>query len=770
MMTQRKYMTVWLPLLLMLPLIGGCTGLRLLEEDQQLYTGSQVHIDKADDIREPRNIEAELSRVLRPRPNSSFLFMRPRLWMYQVAGEPTGRGLRYWMRERLGEEPVLFDQVSVERNLRLIDNRLYNMGYFEHSLNYEVSRDRRSASVDYFVDLAPPYRFGRLHPSEEDGMLPERINALLDNSLIRTGDLYSLEMLRQERRRIDNALKRQGYYFFHPDLLLFRADSAAGNRHVDIYVTIKENIPPQGRRQYRIGNIYIEADYMVAPDGNRSAADTLYLGDGLYFIDSQQQFSPQAITRAIYLHSGSIYNVEDHDRTLNHLLGLGTFRFVNLRFAERQREDDYLLDIRVLLSPTRPKSLSAELRGVTKSNHFAGPGLVLGFSNLNLFKGAEALDLSMNAAYEVLVGRQRSASLREFGLDGGLTYPRFILPFGWHTGRQVLSPKTRVSAGVNFLHRTDAFSLTTLRLQFGYTWNRRRSTQYRVSPLVFNSFILGNMTEPLEDEVVGGRLLREGLFEQFILGGQYSFIYNSRLEGVHGRDWYLRWDLDLSGNLAYLIHSLSGAGTDDRGNYAVFGQPFAQFARSEVDLRYYYELTEGQLLASRLILGAGFPYANSDMLPFVKQFVIGGSNSIRAFHPRTLGPGIYDQGEEEVTTFGIHRTGDLKLEINLEYRLAITGLLKAALFVDAGNIWRLEEDEQVPGGEFRSGEFIMQIAMGAGTGLRIDPGFFVLRFDFAFPLATPSTANGRYFDTVRLFDGRWLRENIVFNLGIGYPF
>jgi outer membrane protein insertion porin family len=756
---------------MMLMLLSSCSGLRGLEEGQQLYTGASIHFEEVEPFDEQRNVERELERVLRPKPNSTFLFMRPRLWMYQKAGEPAGKGLRHWMKNRFGEEPVLFEGVDVERNLRLIRNRLYNMGYFDAGLSFRLDTTSSKAHLHYNALLRPPYRFGDIFPVSEDTPMAEVINSVTEESLIITDEPYSLDVLKRERQRINNALKKQGYFYFHPDHMLFRADSSANYRTVDIYSTIKSDKPPVSERQYRIGNIYIHADYLTDASLGQPDPDTLVIDDGLFFFDAMQQFKPKTIARAIFFKKDSIYDIDDHDRSLNHLISLGTFQFVNMRFSARENEGVHYLDVRVLLTPIRRKSLTAEVRGVTRSNNFAGPGISASFTNHNLLKGAEVLKLAVNAAYETLIGRQVSASSREFGLDATLSFPRFVILFNRETYPEVLSPKTNISMGINFMGRTDAFNLTTMNAQYGYVWSHKPVNQFRVSPVAFSLYTLGVIDESIEGILVGGTLLRRGLFEQFVIGGQYSYVYNSRLQPDAGNDWYFHVNLDLSGNLAYLLmHNVMGVSPVDDNVYGLFNQGFAQYTRVDADLRRYFNMGGDRQLVSRLFIGTGFPYGNSDMLPYVKQYVIGGANSVRAFQPRSLGPGSYVPEGDSQAAYNIYHTGELKLEANLEYRFGISGIFKGALFADAGNIWRWKEVEEVPGGQFDVNSFYEQIALGVGTGLRIDAGFFLLRFDFAFPLANPTIDSKGFFDPVHLGRGEWRRDNLVFSLAIGYPF
>ena len=754
-----------------LVLLGSCSGLKRLEEGEQLYTGSRIQIEAVEPFDDDRNIERELDRVLRPEPNSTFLFSRPRLWLYQRAGEPTGKGVRHWMRNRLGEEPVLFNSDAVDRNLRLIENRLFNLGYYDALIVHDIDSTAQKASVDFSIRLEAPYRFGRVFPIDSDEKIAVAINSLSDESLINEGEPYSLELLKDERRRIDHALKRNGYFYFHHDQILFRADTSASHRTVDIYTVLKPDLPAAAARQYRIGKIRIDADYLAESINQDQHVDTIDLGDGIYFRDALLQFNPNTIRRAIFLRKDSIYDADDHNRTLNHLMSLGTFRFVNIRFSPRDQNGNHFLDVRILLTPIQRKSLSLEVRGVTKSNNFAGPGLEVSFTNHNLLKGAEALTISTNAAYEALIGRQASASAREFGMDASLSFPRFVLPFGWQTQPYVLTPKTNMSLGINFMGRTDAFNLTSINAQYTYLWNKGRTNQFRVSPVMFSLYRLGAVDESIEGILFEGTLLRRGLFEQFVIGSQYTYTYNSRLQPGPGNNWYFQMNLDLSGNLTYLLmNNVFGASPGDEGRYRIFNQSFAQYTRADADVRYYHSVGENSMLVSRLFLGAGLPYGNSDMMPYVKQYVIGGANSLRAFHPRSLGPGSYKPEDDLSSGYNLYQTGELKLEANIEFRFPVYSIFKGAVFVDAGNIWRLRDDEAVPGGKFETGTFPEQIALGTGAGLRVDAGFFLLRFDFAFPLANPAIESSGYFDPVRLHDRSWRRDHLVFNLAIGYPF
>lgn len=752
----------------------ACSNLRYLEDGQRLYTGHRLHIEAEEKTDERRMIEKELEAVIRPLPNQQFLFWKPRLWLFNVAGDPTGKGVRHLMKNRFGRPPVLYDPESANRNVRLVQNRLFNLGYFDAKVEFVEQFGERTASADYNIMLRRPYVFGTYHNLIGDTVLAASVNAMIPESKLRPGQAYRLEMLKAERIRIDRTLREEGYFYFHPDYILFRADSVAGSRVVDIYPSLKPDMPPRAAEKYRVGHVSIFIDYPGSASPGQGPGESMEVRDGLYLFERSGQFTPSLFERAVFLRFGDAYRASDHDRTLTHLTSLGIFQFVNMRFIPRYGATGNLLDVRVTLTPAPKKSLTAELIGVSKSNNFAGPGFKAAFTNINLFGGAEHLNAGINMSYETLLGGgEMRATSREFGVETSLDLPRFVLlPRFIKPPPTMYVPKTSISLSASRLSRTDAFTLTSARMQYSYDWNQRMTTRHRLSPLVLNLFVLGKVYQNIEKLVADGSLLRRGLFEQFILGAEYSLFYNTQHKeaGPATNDLYFNANVDLSGNVPYLLFGLFNFSRTHDGEYQVFSKGFSQFARTDFDFRYYRRFGDGQRLATRLLLGVGLPYGNSTSLPYLKLFTIGGSNSIRAFHPRTLGPGAYAPPDSLAGGFNIYQSGEIKLEMNAEYRFDITSILKGAIFADAGNIWRIQDDENTPGGQFRWSSFPGQIALGAGAGLRIDATLFILRFDFAIPLAIPYSGHDGFLDPVQPLNRQWRRDKLVFNLAIGYPF
>ncbi len=757
-------------IIVMVLVISSCSNLRYLDEGQKLYTGSKVKIESDEKISNKGDVVSELERVIRPQPNEKFLFWRPRLWFYNVAGEDPGNALTRYMRNRIGRPPVLFEDFSVDRSLQLMENRLFNMGFFDPQIDYQIKEREKRAGAEFTVTLKPAFTIAELLPIEPDNEIAKHINESLEESLIRPGRDYRLSILREERERITTHLKERGYFYFHPDFLLFRADTTGGEREVILSLTLKTNIPANAKESFHIRNIFINTAFTLIEE--QQINDTIYLEDGIYLLNNNGEFKPSTLKRAIFFEKDKLYNSRDHDLTLNHLMGLGVFKFVNLRFIEIRDDDKPYLDLRVQVTPMDKKSISAEIRGVTKSTNFAGPGLSLSFNNRNFLGGAENFTLNLDGAYETYMGkRETSASSWEAGASAELTIPRFVVPFGNGLLSPQFIPRTRFGLSFNFRSRTDAFSISSVRSNFGYLWNQSVTTQYRFNPFVFNVFSLGSVSEEYQQIFSEEVLFRRGLFEQFLLGSEFSYYYNSQLREHRKHAWYFNYNIDLSGNLAYLfIHGLNLGEEQEEGGYGIFNQSFSQYARNDFDLRYYLDMGSDRKLASRLAAGIGIPYGNSTTLPYVKIFTTGGSNSIRAFHPRSLGPGSYTSPDTLQTTFNIYQSGDIKLEANLEYRFSMTNIIKGAVFADAGNVWTLKERERTPGGKFDTSEFLGQMALGTGAGLRLNFTFFILRLDLAFPLAVPYDGSTRYFQSIRPLDRSWRRDNLLLNLAIGYPF
>jgi outer membrane protein assembly factor BamA len=600
--------------------------------------------------------------------------------------------------------------------------------------------------------------------------------------LLKPKQRYDLERMQAEHERIEAQIENFGLYYFDDRYLIFEADSTVGEKQVDLDLRLEPGIPQRAKRIFRLNEVNVYPNYVLSTD--TLAKSTTKVVNGFNYIDNAQKFRPSVITRVINLHKGDIYSREAQDLTLSHLMDLGTFKFVNIKFRD-VTTDSSRLDANIYLTPLKKKSIRAEAQAVSKSNNFVGPGLSLTFTNRNFLKGAELFQLKLNTSYEIQISKRVSGPLNSFelGLESSLTVPRFISPIRIDYSSRKYLPKTQIKLAFNLQNRVDYFRLNSFNLAYGYNWRETASKTHELFPIDINYVRTDKKSPDFETLLAGNTVLANSFEDQFIVGSRYTYTLNTQLnenplqkfeeKKIRVHSFYFSATADVAGNLLHAIQEKAHRSTE--GPFRLLGSPYSQYIRGDVDFRYYWQMDEQNKLATRLVLGTGYAYGNSETLPYIKQFSIGGSNSIRAFPARSVGPGTYDVRSEEnegSAVLFIDQRGDIKLEGNVEYRFDIIKSFKGAVFVDAGNIWLLKEDPDRPGGKFRRSTFLDELAVGTGLGFRFDFSFFVLRVDIAFPLRKPFLPpNERWvIDQIDFGSPSWRSDNLIFNIAIGYPF
>lgn len=756
-------------LLLVAALIfSACSNTKYLAEGELLYTGANVKV-KGDSLssKSTAYFEENLEGLVRPRPNSSILGLRPKLWFYNIAGEPKkDKGFKYWLKNKMGEPPVLFSQVDMDYNTKLIQNYIENKGFFNARTSADSSASGKKATSTYTVQLGARYIIDSVRFPNDSIPLTIDIKATEPNSLLKTGNPYDLEVIKTERDRIDAKLKEVGYFYFNPDFLLAQVDSTAGNHQVDIKMIVKDETPILAQRTFTIGNIYVYPDYSINKDTLAEDSSAAIYYKDLTILDPENKFKPSVFDRSLLFKKGELYNRTDHNKSLNRLVNLGTFKFVKNQFKPSDSIDG-ALDAYYYLTPLAKKSIRLELTGKTNSANYLGTDVTLSWRNRNALRGAELLTVSASAGYEAQYSSNNSGfNIYRFGGEASLSWPRLITPFNLESSSAFI-PKTVAKLSFDFQSRSQLYALESFKSSFGYQWkdNIRKEHQLNISEITYVRPF--NVTDLYKDQIIQNPSLGRVIEEQLIFGPTYKYTYTNTMETAKTNTIFYQGSADLSGNIVGLV---TGANAKDGEQKEVIGVPFSQYIKLENDFRHYLKLGPGKELASRIIVGAGIPYGNSTQLPFIKQFFVGGTNSIRAFRARTIGPGSYNF-EVDDNAFLPDQSGDLKLELNTEFRADLFSIVEGALFVDAGNIWLLNEDEQKPGAAF-SGDFLSELAVGTGVGLRFDLQFLILRTDLAFPIRVPYYEKGNRWvlDQVDFGNSQWRRDNLVFNLAIGYPF
>ena len=706
--------------------------------------------------------------MVRPKPNSTILGLRPKLYVYNLAGTPKKeKGFRYWLKTKVGEAPVSYSQVDLEYNKSVLQNFAENSGYFNTKTVADSTRRGKKATAEYIVKPGKQYKIKEVKFPTDSSIISIAVRDTKRRSLLKNEEGYSLDAIKEERIRIDARLKEKGFFYFNPDYLKVQVDSTVADHQVDLIVKVKEEAPKLAETPYKINKIIVYPNYSIGSGSLKTNTDSVQKYNDLTIIDSENIFKPQIFDRALYFKKEDLYNRTDHNLSLNRLVNLGTFKFVKNQFRVSDTIGNYL-DAYYYLTPLPKKSIRLEALAKTNSANYTGTELNLNWSNRNTFRGAELLKISAFGGLEVQVsGQNNGFNVYRFGTEANLVWPRLVAPFKLNSPSSFV-PKTKASLGYEFQNRIKLYSLQTFKGSFGYLWkeNERKEHLLNVTEITYVS--PQNVTPLYQQQILANKSLGKVIEKQLIFGPTYSYTYTNTLQKRKKNTFYYKGSIDLAGNIAGLV---SGANVQKGDTIKLFDVPFSQFIKIENDFRHYYKLGPDSQLASRVIVGAGYAYGNSNEMPFIKQFFIGGTNSLRAFRARSIGPGSFDVASTNTNTFLPDQSGDFKLEFNTEYRAKIYGLLKGALFLDAGNIWLLKENTDKPGAKL-SKKFLNELAVGAGAGLRFDFSFLILRTDFAFPIRKSYLPDGNRWvvDQINFGSGAWRKENLIFNLAIGYPF
>lgn len=756
-------------------LIYSCGVEKFIPDGEQLYTGAQLDLETADDVQDIKEVRTELFNLIEPNPNTTFLGMKPALFFHYKAQHEKPGFIYRFLNKSFGEEPVYFSDVNPERVEELILNRLDNNGFFYSRSDSETLIDGKFASVNYSAELPAPYVLENYTLETDSLPIYREIKKILPETALTKGDRFDLNLLKAERQRLNDGLKQRGFYNSQEDLLIFEADTNQyKNRKFDLFLRLKKDVPARAAIPYTIDSITVYPNYSIEGDTLPiTQANTTQI-DSIDFVQNELYFKPDLLEAYLLFNEGDLYDANISKLTSNRLSALGSYKFVNIQFTELDTTatdgDGGSLSADIYLSPLTKRSVRAELQAVSKSNGFTGPGIVLTYNNRNLFNGGETLSLSTNFSYEAQLSSGNNSSLSSIagGVKADLIIPRSI-PFSPKRFKYAV-PKTKISLGLDFLQRSQLFTLSSVNTSFGYTWKENQYVFHQLDPISINYSRLSNVTDEFQTILDDNPFLRRSFDQRFIAGLMYGFTYDEVSNLGKEYPLYFSTNVDVAGNLFSLVSSSN----------TIFGAEFAQYAKVDADLRFYMRWQKERTLVSRLYAGWGVPYGNSETMPFVKQFFSGGPYSVRAFNIRSLGPGNFNAETENSSTDYFDRSGNLKLEANVEYRFPLFSYLKGAFFIDAGNVWLtgdysdIEDDQQNSNFSqtlFTDGKFeknwLKEVAVGVGFGMRLDIQNFVIRLDLASPLRVPYLPEYDRWNAPFFSD---LDNNMTLNFAIGYPF
>jgi outer membrane protein assembly factor BamA len=751
-------------------LLQACSGLRNAGSEKPLFTDLVVKFtDRPDTL--AKMLRAELENTVIPSPNNSIFGMRPTVALYNSTKEPKvpSKGFRNFLKYKIGSAPVYLDQVPLTDIDAAMVNRMNNRGYFKATAVHVVNKGKRTATVRWTVDPGPLHRIRHIEFSDSLSLadtsdtLAHELEKCMGSSGLYPGSPYDLDALIAERSRVTNLLRDTGYYEIRDRDLEFATDTTVGDLGVDIRLRIKSTTSESVRRRYRVGAVYVHGDR----DDLLAANDTVEL-DSLHYIDYLGMYRPTTITRGVFLRDGQYYSQSTTDQTRRFLASYGVFRSTQIKYAVDSTAPGRLRTD-VILVPQKRFSLFTEVNAIAQSNNFAGPGAKVGLKDRGLFRGAEVLSVDLNGSFESqIAGDGKGTNAYTLEAKAELNIPRLVFLPRVRSARSY-APTTRIGMGYGLYRRINLYGLESATANYRYVWRKNDRVWHEVQGLEISYNNLYYTSSVFDAYLARNPSIRRSFQEQFIVGLGYTYTLSTQ-RGANDLSWWLlSAGLDESGTL--LGAALDGINGPSEDGQTLFGQKFSQYVRFRPEVVWHQRIGPyGAQLVWRTLASIAIPFGNSSTVPYVKQFYSGGTNSLRGFRARSIGPGSYspDPTNDSNGTLLVDQVGDIKFESNMEYRFPITGFFKGALFADVGNVWLYNEDPQRPGGRFKFDTALDQLAVSAGAGLRFDPEVIVIRMDLGVPLRRPDLSSGDrwVFDDLR----PQLRDNFILNIAIGYPF
>ena len=736
--------------------IAGCSNTKFLSEGQALLVKHKVVFQKPDTISDSRSITSGLLNTAYQRPNEKMLGVaRVRLALHNRT-KNAKKGPLKSLHDKGSEPPVILDSLLNEQSVNAMTDYLFDKGYFSAQVHYEVTLDsargkaKRKARLTYHVLRGPLTMIDSVIYDIHDRRMSRVAQQGIEKSSLKANKPYDADDLRRERNRIANIMQNEGYRLFANQYVFFEADTIGKKNAVTIYVQIT---PPDGdsmHRVYYINDILLYPDYTSTP----RTLDTIRFDD-VTIIHSGLRYKPQSLVNAIQFRKGTLYLKDKHLLTVRKLSDLDVIQFVNVKFInERDTGIHRVCDVRIELFPSETRTVSIEATANSASDQFKGIGteVKVVFKNRNLFRYTDVFTANVSGGIETHIDSTGIfINTVDFNADVSVIFPKWVLPFPYYPRTGRFNPKTRIAARYTYLKRFGFYDFQSVLLTYGIEHQETITNRYVGSLQALFSGLI-RQEEAFALILAERPILRKSFQDVSIFGPNLSFIYTNqpRPDRKTKDIIYLR----ITGDLGVPMK--------------LFGITFSPFAKLDWEIKDMRPVGRRGSIVGRFTSGAGTPLGPDAVMPYVKQFVIGGPNSIRAWRVRSLGPGGYISDTDEATSLFDDQTGDVKIEANLELRFDLIAWLKGAIFLDAGNIWLVKPNEELPGGEFRFDRFVKQVAVGTGFGFRFDFDFFIIRLDIGMRLRHPVD---RWLDDgVHFLQRSWRRENLNLNLGIGYPF
>ena len=760
---------------IIMALLGACSATKFIPEGEYMLESVSVKsTDKSLDV-------TSLKGYIRQHPNSKwFSLLKVPMGPYALSGRDTTKRINRFL-QRVGEAPVIFDTVQANRSGENMLVAVNNLGYLHARVNQKRVVKGKKVRLTYEIVPGERYRVRNIRYLIEDSVVERIVREHAALSSLQPGMPFDLNVLDGERSRISSRLQNSGYYKFNKEYVRFEADTCVGNQKVDLDVVIplyraSAESEPELHRRYKIHSVSFSGDAM-AFDTSRDTSrldSMVYRGFPIYY-KHKLAFRPSVFTNNNAIEPGHLYRERDVQRTYSNFGQLGAVMFSNIKMVENDSLPN-MLDGFVTVHENKPRSLGAELEG-TNSAGDLGAALLLTYQNRNLFRGSELFSLKLRGAFEAITGLEgySDQNYMEISVEAGLTFPNFKLFRFNGRDRWLMRATSEVSLLYDSQNRPE-FHRRVLTSALRYRWQSPNGLlRHRIDLIDLNYVFMPWISETfrkdyLEDETDRNAILRYNYENLFIMRLGYSFTYNSQRNATSIADYGsnalgIRFNVESAGNVLYGFSNLFGASRNDQGQYTLFNIAYAQYLKGDFDISKSFRFDDRNSLALHFGIGVAYPYGNSTILPYEKRYFSGGANSVRGWSVRELGPGRFTGGDGRIDF--INQTGDIKLDLNAEYRTYLFWKLHGAFFVDAGNIWTIRDYAEQPGGQFRMRSFWREIAVSYGLGFRLNFDYFILRLDGGMKAIHPAYDDVRHHYPIIHPD---FKRDFTLHFAVGLPF
>lgn len=751
----------------------SCSVNKFIPEEQYL-------LDEVNIISDTKEVQPSLfTSYIRQNSNAKwFNMVKVPMHIYCLSGKDSTGSFNRFLR-KLGDAPVIYDPVKSQKTQMEIEKAVRNMGYMRAKVHLDTKTKKNKMKVFYRIEAGQPYTIRHIAYNIDDMTIYDFIEKDSAASCLYKGMPFDVTVLDNERQRITKLLQNNGYYKFNKDFIVYQADTARNTFQVDLTMKLlpfqlRKEDEPTKHQQYTVRHVnYIVDTKTLQPNGFEDTYDSLHHKGLHIFYPDNLYLRPNTLANFNYIRPQKLYNEQDMQNTYASMGRLRALKYTNIQYHEIARNDSAMLDAYITLTKGKNQSLSFEIEG-TNSAGDLGAAASLTFQHRNVFKGSETFTMKVRGAYEAITGLQEgyeNDDYKEYGVDASLNFPEFKFPFLSSDFKRKIRATSEVGLTFNSQIRPE-FIRTLASASWSYRWVDKKRSQHRFDLLdvsyIYVPWKSGNFNDYLENLTDRNSILTKSYEDQLIVRMGYSYTYNSALDRNRistGKSSYsIRANFEEAGNLLYLASKVVHPNPQSDKGYVMANIPFAQYIKGDFDFARNWNIDKRNALVFHIGLGIAYPYGNSQVLPFEKRYFSGGPNSVRGWSVRSLGPGSYKGSDGNMNY--INHTGDIKLDLNVEYRTHLFWKFKGAAFIDAGNIWNIRDYEGQEEGTFRFNRFYKQLAAAYGLGIRFDLDYLIVRFDGGMKAVNPmETGKGKY-PLIRPDFGR----DFTFHFAVGYPF